>query len=264
MKKEKKFLSSSGRTVHTSREVISLAQMKLNFLTQQDHERVDTYTTKFKKLLNCVNTNNCLPDEYIVRMFLSSLKGMNTALVAVTVPKSLSEAIAAARKVEAGNYYRQYNSELEKQSKLRNEEMEHIAREYLFKKSVNNKFRKDRKQWNQNKQVNYCKIHLENSGQNNEMYNLGNEDKKVAKTQPILEEGEKSRIEVINNSVLNIENPINKVKRKQGPSVIDKLEPYNIANDILSMQTSAMATAARCYVRIQNNPILAVLDLETA
>ncbi|CAG8855453.1 9569_t:CDS:1, partial [Gigaspora margarita] len=40
-------------------------QIELNSLTQQEHERVDMYATKFKRLLNRVNTNNCLPDTYI-------------------------------------------------------------------------------------------------------------------------------------------------------------------------------------------------------
>jgi len=72
-------------------------QLELNSLTQQEHERVDTYATKFKRLLNRVNTNNCLPDAYIVKMFLEGLKGMNATLITVIAPKSLSETIAAAR-----------------------------------------------------------------------------------------------------------------------------------------------------------------------
>ncbi|RIB30064.1 hypothetical protein C2G38_2153636 [Gigaspora rosea] len=93
-------------------------QLELNSLTQQEHERVDTYNTKVKRLLNRVNTNNGLPDAYIVRMFLDGLKGMNAALVAITAPKSLSDAVAAARRVEAGNYYSQHNLE---QLKVKNE-----------------------------------------------------------------------------------------------------------------------------------------------
>ncbi|CAG8671375.1 42005_t:CDS:2, partial [Gigaspora margarita] len=57
------------------------------------------------RLLNHVNTNNCLLDAYIVRMFLGGLKGINAALVAIATPKTLSKAIAIARRVEAGNYY---------------------------------------------------------------------------------------------------------------------------------------------------------------
>ncbi|CAG8783667.1 4956_t:CDS:2 [Gigaspora margarita] len=75
---------------------------------------------KIQKLFNCVNTNNCLPDEYIVRMFLSSLKGMSTALVVITIPKKLSKTVAMARRVKASNYYGQHNSKLVRQSKLKN------------------------------------------------------------------------------------------------------------------------------------------------
>ncbi|CAG8536319.1 14525_t:CDS:2 [Gigaspora margarita] len=94
-------------------------QIELNSLTQQEHERVDMYVTKFKRLLNRVNNNNCLPDAYIVRMFLGGLKDMNTALVAVVAPKSLSEAVAAARRVEAGYYYGRHNAEVAKQARVR-------------------------------------------------------------------------------------------------------------------------------------------------
>ncbi|CAG8704189.1 38192_t:CDS:2, partial [Gigaspora margarita] len=93
-------------------------QIELNSLTQQEHERVDTYTTKFKKLLNCVNTNNCLSDAYIVRIFLGGLKAMNAALVAIVVPKSLIEAIAAARRMKTGNYYSQHNAKVAKQVRV--------------------------------------------------------------------------------------------------------------------------------------------------
>ncbi|CAG8747203.1 17361_t:CDS:2, partial [Gigaspora rosea] len=55
-------------------------QLDLNFLTQQENKKVDTYATKFKRLLNHVNTNNCFPDAYVVRMFLGGLKGINAAL----------------------------------------------------------------------------------------------------------------------------------------------------------------------------------------
>ncbi|CAG8711153.1 36150_t:CDS:2 [Gigaspora margarita] len=87
-------------------------QLELNSLTQQEHERVDAYTTKFKKLLNCVNTNNCL---------LASYMGINAALVAFATSKSLSNAVAAARRVEAGNYYSQHNTEVAKQIRVGSE-----------------------------------------------------------------------------------------------------------------------------------------------
>ncbi|CAG8795066.1 34225_t:CDS:2, partial [Gigaspora margarita] len=96
-------------------------QLELNSLTQQEHKRVDAYATKFKKLLNCINTNNCLPAAYVVKMFLGGLKGMNVALVTVATPKSLSDAVAAARRVEAGNYYGRHNAEMAKQVRVGSE-----------------------------------------------------------------------------------------------------------------------------------------------
>ncbi|CAG8725350.1 13252_t:CDS:2, partial [Gigaspora rosea] len=57
-----------------------------------------------------VNINNFLSDDYIVRMFLSRLKNNNATFVAVAAPKNLKEAIAAARRVELGNYYSQHTS----------------------------------------------------------------------------------------------------------------------------------------------------------
>ncbi|CAG8592867.1 28848_t:CDS:2, partial [Racocetra persica] len=79
--------------------------IQLNSLAQLENEKVDAYATKFKKLLSRVDPTNSLPDQYIVRMFLSGLKGKTATFVAVTSPNSLNEAIAAARKVEAGEYY---------------------------------------------------------------------------------------------------------------------------------------------------------------
>ncbi|CAG8537781.1 25260_t:CDS:2 [Gigaspora margarita] len=47
----------------------------------------------------------------MVRMFLNRLKGNNTTFVAIATLKNLTEAIAAARRVEAGDYYGQRPSE---------------------------------------------------------------------------------------------------------------------------------------------------------
>ncbi|CAG8845199.1 26281_t:CDS:1, partial [Gigaspora margarita] len=49
------------------------------------------------------------------------LKGINAALVTVVAPKSLNEAIAAARRVETGNYYGQHNAEVVKQVRVGSE-----------------------------------------------------------------------------------------------------------------------------------------------
>ncbi|CAG8850731.1 37948_t:CDS:2, partial [Gigaspora margarita] len=67
-------------------------QIELNSLTQHEHERVET-----------------------------GLKDIYTALVTIVVPKSLSEAVAAARRVKVGNYYGQHNAEVAKQIRIGSE-----------------------------------------------------------------------------------------------------------------------------------------------
>ncbi|CAG8821918.1 4674_t:CDS:2, partial [Gigaspora margarita] len=52
-----------------------------------------------------------LAEGFIVEMFLSGLKKNNAIFVAVAVPKDLNEAIAIARRVEAGDYYGQLTPE---------------------------------------------------------------------------------------------------------------------------------------------------------
>ncbi|CAG8818184.1 1203_t:CDS:2, partial [Gigaspora rosea] len=69
-----------------------------------------------------VNLDKGLSDGFVVGMFLSSLKKNNTTFVAVAVPKDLNEAISVARRVEAGDYYRQHQLEARmSQQKLGNE-----------------------------------------------------------------------------------------------------------------------------------------------
>lgn len=80
-------------------------QIQLNNLAQLENEKVDAYAIKFKKLLSQVDPEDSLPAQYIIRMFLSGLKGKTATFVAVTSPGNLNEAIVAARKVEAGEYY---------------------------------------------------------------------------------------------------------------------------------------------------------------
>ncbi|CAG8793876.1 24733_t:CDS:2 [Gigaspora margarita] len=97
-------------------------------------------------------------DAYVVRIFLGGLKGMNATLVAVAAPKSLNDIVAAARRVEAGNYYGQHNSEMAKQQKAK---IRHLIRNCMSEKKINNSKAKDnRRRWNQNKQLNYCKISI--------------------------------------------------------------------------------------------------------
>ncbi|CAG8555843.1 25639_t:CDS:2, partial [Gigaspora rosea] len=80
-------------------------QMELYKLRQKDTEKVDIYGTKFTKLLNRINVDNGFSDKFIVGMFLNGLKGNNATLVSVAAPKNLNEAIAAAKRVEAGENY---------------------------------------------------------------------------------------------------------------------------------------------------------------
>ncbi|CAG8747414.1 23860_t:CDS:2, partial [Gigaspora rosea] len=122
-------------------------QLELNSLTQQEHERVDTYTTKFKKLLNRVNPNNCLPDAYIVRMFLGVLKEKGIPMLQLWRNRTLHRDCISEKKIS------------------------------------NNKAGNSRRQWKQDKLLNFCEISLEKDEQNREMYNLGNDsvDPKILK-----------------------------------------------------------------------------------
>ncbi|CAG8844457.1 11767_t:CDS:2, partial [Gigaspora margarita] len=68
-------------------------------------EKVDTYATKFKKLISRINVNNGFLHSYMIRTFLNGLKGNNTIFVAIAASKNLSEAIVVARRVKTSNYY---------------------------------------------------------------------------------------------------------------------------------------------------------------
>ncbi|CAG8819697.1 5882_t:CDS:1, partial [Racocetra persica] len=72
---------------------------------------MDAYAIKFKKLLSRVDPEESLLAQYIIRMFLSGLKEKTATFVAVTSPGNINEAIVAARKIEAGEYYGVYTPE---------------------------------------------------------------------------------------------------------------------------------------------------------
>ncbi|CAG8586104.1 16500_t:CDS:2, partial [Gigaspora rosea] len=74
---------------------------ELQVLKQLKHEKVDAYATKFKKLLKQVDPDDEIPDPYIIRMFLSGLRGKAATFVTVAEPKDLDEAITKARKAKA-------------------------------------------------------------------------------------------------------------------------------------------------------------------
>ncbi|CAG8694533.1 15248_t:CDS:2, partial [Racocetra persica] len=62
-----------------------------------------------------------LPDAYVIRMFLSGLRGKTPTFVAVSEPETLEEAIISARRVEAGEYYSKQTQEKGHQKKLEEE-----------------------------------------------------------------------------------------------------------------------------------------------
>ncbi|CAG8816040.1 11794_t:CDS:2, partial [Gigaspora rosea] len=85
-------------------------QIELQELKQQKHEKVDTYATKFKKLLKRVDPDDEIPDPYITQMFLSGLQRKAATF-------DLDEAITKARKAEAGKYYSKQTSNKSHQRK---------------------------------------------------------------------------------------------------------------------------------------------------
>ncbi|CAG8577779.1 10072_t:CDS:2, partial [Scutellospora calospora] len=80
--------------------------MELNNLIQRENEKVDTYATKFKKLLSRVDPEESLPAQYT----------------------NLNEAIVAARKVEAGEYHNNITPQ-ENLIRFLNSHMEFLRRE---------------------------------------------------------------------------------------------------------------------------------------
>src|SRR5205823_5701999 len=80
-----------------------------NDLTQEDNKRVDSYTYKFQCLLTKVDPNNNLLASYVIKMFLSGLHSKIATYLSISEPNNLTEAIAGARKLEAGNHYKKKN-----------------------------------------------------------------------------------------------------------------------------------------------------------
>ncbi|CAG8586139.1 1639_t:CDS:2, partial [Ambispora leptoticha] len=314
--------------------------IELGALKQQELEKLDTYANKFKRLLSQVNLGHSLPDIHIVRMFFKGLKGRNATFVSVAAPKNLNEAIAAARRVEAGEYYSEptvrsnsisHNvgnewNEMKKRIEglalnyatlKRNGglkcgkcgEVGHVARRCMSEKVNYSYQRKEKNNSNQTKTISFCELETENSG---EVYIVKNEPtpknivkrpanpkweerlRKTIRNQPELPKNQQI-VDVDNAPSITDPPPISKPKGRRGPSKIDSLKPYNVADDILSLPTNVTVgqilqypnqrrnlakilkrppipknlnflkepqrtTAVRCYIRIQNNPVLAVLD----
>src|SRR5260364_265689 len=101
-------------------------QIELQELKQLKHKKVDAYATKFKKMLKRVDPDDEIPDPYIIRMFLSGLRGKAATFVTVAEPKDLDEAITKARKAEAWEYYSKQTSDKSLQKKVE-EELENLS-----------------------------------------------------------------------------------------------------------------------------------------
>ncbi|CAG8509821.1 9230_t:CDS:2 [Scutellospora calospora] len=85
------------------------------------NKKVDIYAAKFKRLLGQVDSEDSLLDEFIIRIFLSGLRGKTVTFVAVLEPEDLDKAIVSARRVEVGEYYSRQTPEKTQQKKLEEE-----------------------------------------------------------------------------------------------------------------------------------------------
>ncbi|CAG8756452.1 8452_t:CDS:2 [Cetraspora pellucida] len=172
-------------------------QIELNALIQKPGEKVDSYATKFKRLL--------------------------PTFITMMAPKTLDNAIVYARKVEAGDYYGQQAAVHQAPLKIEND-MENLD---ICPNQV------------MSKRVNYC-----NMGEDDDDI-LGDSRKKAKSiTLPppmVVIAGPSSQSNKIMNEVAPAppEGPTNPC-RKRGPSIIDKIELYNIANDLLAAKSNAM------------------------
>ncbi|CAG8510750.1 31934_t:CDS:2 [Gigaspora margarita] len=197
------------------------------------------------------------------------------------------------------NFYRggrpQINYKWERKGELKCyncSKIEHAAKNCMSEKTkyLYPDQRKDN--YNKTKTISFCEIEETN---NNEVYMLDNITSQ--KTKKCLADPKwEGKLRKESTSVQD-PTPLNKTKGKRRLSKIDSLNPYNVADDILALPTSATVgqnlqypnqrrnlakilkcpvnlketnflypeeqrctTAARCYIRIRNSPVLAVLD----
>jgi hypothetical protein len=78
---------------------------ELMTIRQTAGEKVEDYSRRFKKLLKKVNTNNLVPAQLQVRMFLYGLNPLLTPLVASNNPNNLQAAVDRALVVETAHNY---------------------------------------------------------------------------------------------------------------------------------------------------------------
>ena len=99
---------------------------ELMTIRQLANESVDAYSHRFSRLLKRVNTNNLVPDQMQVRMYLFGLSSALTPMVATENPANLAAAIARARTVETG--YNYAPSGLAAQGTTQNMEVDELTR----------------------------------------------------------------------------------------------------------------------------------------
>ncbi|CAG8745884.1 4499_t:CDS:2, partial [Dentiscutata heterogama] len=196
-----------------------------------------SYAYKFKHLLSKVDADKGIPAPYVMRMFLKRLRGNIAVLLSLAEPNNLDNAIVIARRIEAEdkNYVK---SEVLANDQARRHELEEQPQEPL----------------------------------------------------PMNEE-----------PYISEEPTVTRSKYRKRPSRVDNLEPYNVVQDLLNTKFSVTieqmlkypnqcrnlvqalrrprlpvetnyaqpkenlrTTAARCYIKIRENPVVAILDTSAA
>ncbi|CAG8634645.1 3519_t:CDS:10, partial [Cetraspora pellucida] len=225
-------------------------QLELNTLAQGRNEKVDAYATKFKKLLSRVDP---LPESYTCECSLGGLKGKTATFVAVTSPRDLNEAIVAARKVEAGDYYSTHTSETTQSTDKKDELIEALVKQVqqlsVNYVALNNKKEKDIPE-PERRCDNYREPRREivcyGCGEMGHIARYSDEPEKKLRLQA--ESRWKNRLRQrrdeepplvdLNNTPDLMEEdefrPILKPRRRRELSIVDKLAPYNIAQDLLN------------------------------
>ncbi|CAG8542574.1 4497_t:CDS:2, partial [Scutellospora calospora] len=133
----------------------------------------------------------------------------------------------------------------------------HFEKDCRFKKTyMSKKPRFSTKEGDKPRNINYCEFIHNQEDKKKEVYNVGDEispqetskrpmptkwnerlrNKNVTKIQS---PKQRQDTEIDNNPTIETSNINNKSKRKRGPSIVDSLTPYDVAEDLLSLPTSA-------------------------